>query len=479
MQICRQLAGYSYGRADLVRRAMSKKKTDVMEQERQNFIYGKINDDGSVECIGALKNGVDEKIANSIFDEMATFASYAFNKSHAAAYAMVAYQTAYLKCHYKREYMAALLTSVLGNTDKVIEYIAECTVQSIKVLPPDINTSDLGFSVNGNSLNFGLLAIKNLGRGVIENIINERNLNGKFVSINDFIDRMYGKEINKRAIESLIKCGAFDSFPHNRMEMMCAYEGIVDSVDSSYRRNISGQIDLFSAQNVKRPEFILKKVKEYSFKELLAMEKEITGIFISGHPLDDFDTVSKSCKAQPISDILNCADDPGGLRDGDVVNILCVIQSKKNLTTKTKAVMAFLNVEDKSGAIEIVVFSKIYEQYKHVLMKDATVLITGKISMKEDELPKLLCEKIVDSKTLAYLRDNSNKKLYIYFDGKSDENVQTVIDILNNSLGDNKVCFHFKDTQENLFLKKSGILYSDDLYNVLKKVVGDKNIVFK
>ena len=219
MQICRQLAGYSYGRADLVRRAMSKKKADVMEQERNNFIYGKKNEDGSIECVGAVANGVDEKTANEIFDEMSSFAAYAFNKSHAAAYALVAYQTAYLKCHYKREYMAALLTSVLGNTDKIIEYINECGSHGIKVLPPDINTSRMGFATAGKDLAFGLLAVKNLGRNVIDSIISEREEKGPFVSLSDFIERMHGKDLNKRAIESLIKCGAFDSFPENRRQM--------------------------------------------------------------------------------------------------------------------------------------------------------------------------------------------------------------------------------------------------------------------
>ena len=286
MQICRSLAGFSYGRADLVRRAMAKKKADVMAKERQNFIYGKKNEDGTVECVGAVNNGVSEEAATEIFNEMSSFASYAFNKSHAAAYAYIAYQTAYLKTHYKREYMAALLSSVLSNTDKVNEYINYCKSNHIRVSPPDVNISEAGFTVIGDDINFGLLAIKNLGRGVIQNMIAERELNGRFTSLFDFCERMYGKDLNKRAIESLIRSGALDSFPHNRKEMMRSYEGIVDQIDSNKRRNIEGQISLFSVVEDAPPEYEIPKAEEYAVSELLAMEKETVGLYLSGHPLD-------------------------------------------------------------------------------------------------------------------------------------------------------------------------------------------------
>lgn len=475
MQICRVLAGYSYGRADLVRRAMSKKKAEVMELERKSFIFGKTNEDGSVECVGCISNGVDEQTATSIFDEMSSFAAYAFNKSHAAAYALVAYQTAYLKCHYKREYMAALLTSMLGNTDKIIEYIAECGAQKIKILPPNVNKSDLGFSVSGDDISFGLMAIKNLGRGVIENLIAERDKSGKFDSLSDFIERMYGKEINKRAIESLIKSGAFDEFTQNRMEMMRSYERIVDAVDGSNRRNITGQMDLFSIQAVEKPEIFSMKLNEYSFRELLAMEKETTGIFISGHPLDDFNDI----KTTPISDILNCADDALGLKDGDTVKILCVIQSSKNLTTKAKAVMAFLNVEDKSGLIEVVVFAKVFERYRAMLGSDSIVMITGRISLREDETPKLLCEDVSDYSAIQALKESIGKKLYIRFDSDTNVNIAQVVNILNNNRGCTPVSFYYDNLKKNLILKNNGILYSNELYNIIKNIVGEKNIVFK
>lgn len=479
MQICRELAGYSYGRADLVRRAMAKKKLEVMELERNNFIHGLTNEDGTVECLGALKNGVSVKIANDIFNEMSSFASYAFNKSHAAAYALVAYQTAYLKCHYKKEYMAALLTSFLGNTDKIIEYISECNTLGIKVLPPNINTSDIGFTVNMNSINFSLLAIKNLGRGVIEEIIKERETNGKFTSIFDFISRMYGKDINKRAIENLIKAGAFDDFPHNRIEMMCSYEGIIDIIDSTNRRNISGQLDLFSASPVEKPEFNIPSKKEYSFKELLNMEKEVTGIFISGHPLDNFDSLKKSLDITMISDIINSNEYEDSFDDGDDVTILSVIQSIKTMQTKAKGTMAFLNVEDKSGMMEVVVFAKTYEIFSSRLRPDNIVLLSGKLSYKEDELPKLLLNDIKNEEELTNLKENAEKTLYLSFESKNDPSISEVFSILNENLGENRVAFYFKDTQQYQFFKKNGVLYTDTLCDILKKAVGEKNIVFK
>lgn len=479
MQICRELAGYSYGRADLVRRAMSKKKAAVMEQERQNFIHGKINDDGTIECSGAVANGVDEKIANSIFDEMSSFAAYAFNKSHAAAYAMLSYQTAYLKCHYKKEYMAALLTSVLGNTDKVIEYTAECSQQGIKVLAPNINTSKLGFTVNGEELNFGLLAVKNLGRGVIDNIIIERESKGSFSSIHDFIERMYGKDVNKRAIESLIKSGAFDCFGHKRMAMMQSYESIVDAIDESNRRNIEGQMDFFSSQNIKKPEFSMPSTKEYSNKELLSMEKEVTGLYLSGHPLDNISNLAKKLNTTAISQIITCTEDINGLKDGDTVKILCILQFKKMLTTRNNSNMAFLTVEDKSGTLEAVVFPKTLDQYATALVLDSPLMISGKISIKEDEPPKILCDNIADYNEIEKLTELPQKKLFIRFDSEEKEIIEKTAEILNEHKGNIPVTFYFNDTKKTLQLKNFGVFEDDRLDYRLKKLLGRKNIVFK
>lgn len=470
MQICRKLAGYSYGRADLVRRAMSKKKLDVMEQERRNFIYGKTNDNGTVECVGAVANGVSVEVAEDIFNEMSSFASYAFNKSHAAAYAYVAYQTAYLKCHYKREYMAALLTSVLGNTDKIIEYTDECSKQGIKVLPPSINTSYLGFTVSGDDLMFGLLAIKNLGRGVINNIIAEREKNGAFLSLDDFIERMNGKDVNKRAIESLIKSGAFDCFPHNRMEMMRSYERIVSSVDSTARRNISGQLDFFSVGNAERPQYVIEKQNEYSKKELLHMEKEVTGMFLSGHPIDMVNVASISAKLTPVSQILNCVDDQNGLTDKSRVTIICAVQSKKLMQTRSKTTMAFLNAEDKTGGIEIVVFPDKYEQYKTFFTDDKILIIDGSISIKENEAPKLILNTVADAEKYR------SSRIYVKVPSKESEEFVRILNILRKSSGNTEVFAYFSDTAKYVRLNNYSINYNDNIINELINVVGDENV---
>lgn len=478
MQICRKLAGYSYGRADLVRRAMSKKKAEVMEQERHNFIYGKVNDDGTVECVGAIANGVDEKIANSIFDEMSSFAAYAFNKSHAAAYAFISYQTAYLKCYYKREYMAALLTSVLGNTDKVIEYIEECNSQGIKVNPPSINTSEIGFTVCGDNLNFGLLAVKNLGRGLIGKIIDERNINGEYISLPDFIERMYDKDLNKRAIESLIKSGAFDCFDNNRKEMMCSFESIVDAIDVNKKRNVSGQIDFFSFQNEAKPQYALKSMQEYDFKQLIAMEKEVVGLYLSGHPLDNYKPLYKKLNLTLTSNILH-SDDFNGIKDGDNVKLICVIQSKKVLTTRSKATMAFLNVEDRVGSIEIVVFPQIYEKYSKDLIADNIILISGKVSIKEDETPKVLCDNIVEQKLIDNMLLDSEKRLYLKFEKYDEKLVNQVLSVLNKNIGETPVTIYYNDSKKRYNLKNSGVNYSDSLFDSLKCLIDGKNIVYK
>ncbi|MEG1027922.1 MAG: DNA polymerase III subunit alpha, partial [Oscillospiraceae bacterium] len=419
MQICRQLAGYSYGRADLVRRAMAKKKADVMEKEREIFMYG--ND----EVCGALKNGVSKEIADSIFDEMISFASYAFNKSHAAAYATVAYQTAYLKCHYKTEFMASLLTSVLGNTDKIIEYVEYCKATGITVLPPDINLSNSGFIVENNNIRFGILAIKNVGKSSIEGIIKERQLNGKYTDIINFIKRTNSFDLNKRAIESLIKCGAFDSFSNNRRELICSYEGIVDSVYNNERKNIEGQIDFFFNNNQKNEEYIIKEMEDFSPLQKLSMEKEITGIYISGHPLDNY----FFSNATNILDVLNLED----FEDDSDVTILCIVQSIKTLVTKSKNVMAFLKAEDKTGVIEVIVFAKDYEPNRKIFEEGSIILINGKVSVKEDEHPKIILKKY-ETPSVNTIKNT----LYIRFKSSQELNVNKVLsEISNNNQGNN------------------------------------------
>lgn len=483
MQICRSLAGYSYGRADLVRRAMAKKKADVMAKERQYFIYGKKNEDGTVECPGAVANGVDEKTANEIFDEMSSFAAYAFNKSHAAAYAYVAYQTAYLKCHYKQAYMASLLTSVLNNTDKIIQYMEACNEQGIRVLPPSINNSEVSFTVNGDALNFGLLAVKNLGRGAIEQIITERNQGGAFSSLYDFLKRMQGKDVNKRAVEGLIKCGAFDGFSENRKEMMVSYEEMMDRVQESARRNLEGQMMLFSEQPEEKP-VPEQRLSDYSVKEKLAMEMEATGMYLSGHPLDE---VPSFPRALPIKEIIS---EESSVQDGQRVTVLCIVQSKKQMTTKSKSTMAFLNIEDKTGSMEAILFPNIFEQYKMLVSPDCIVLIEGTISLKEDEKTKLICEKVIDYLSVSLKKEREKKrndltdtsfngKLYIKAGSRSDPAVLKMTELLHEFPGPVPVCIYFSKDQKSVTLKNAGVLLADSLLIRLKKLFGDNNIVVR
>lgn len=474
MQICRQLAGYSYGRADLVRRAMAKKKSDVMSQERQYFIHGKQNEDGSWECVGAVANGVDEATANAIFDEMASFASYAFNKSHAAAYAYISYQTAYLKQHYPKEYMAALLTNVMGATGKTIEYINTCTSMQIQVFPPNINKSRLGFTVNGGHLNFGLLAIKNLGRVVIEKTIEEREKNGIFTSLPDFLKRMHGKDLNKRAVESLILCGALDDFPHNRKEMMSAYEAIMDTVDRSARQNVEGQLGFFSSFSQHSEEVRLPKMEEYPIKQKLAMEKEIMGLYLSGHPLDGL-APPPNCVA--ILEILQNVQEADGLKEGDSVTVLAVLQGKKILSTKSKAPMAFLTIEDRSGSMEAILFPNCYEYFAQFLTPDNALLIRGKLSLKEDEKPKIICDFI---REYSSTQPEKPWKLYIQVPTKSAPEVNRALSVLSRYPGREQVIFYCSDTQARYRPRiKYAITGNKELVNVLKNIVGENNIAIK
>jgi len=475
MEICRRLAGYSYGRADLVRRAMAKKKADVMAQEREYFIYGKKRDDGTVEVPGAIANGVDEHTANAIFDEMSSFAAYAFNKSHAAAYAYVSYQTAYLKCHYKLFYMAALLTSVLGNPDKIIEYITECAEQNIRVLPPDINVSTLGFTVNGDVLNFGLLAVKNLGRAVIEGIVSERESGGAFRSLPDFLCRMQGKDLNKRAVESLIKSGAFDCFPTNRKEMLASYEGIMDGIADSARRNVAGQMDLFSlspeTEQTPLQEYAIPKMQDYTVRERLAMEQEVTGLYLSGHPLDDFSPPANTAT------VLSLAGEHASVHDGDSVLLLCILRKKKIMTTKNRDTMAFLQVEDRTGSIEAVVFPNVYRQCAGLLNQDAVLLLRGKASVREDEAAKLICEQVTDYTAARPQKRAGQGRLYIQIASEHDAAFCEIMNLIRQNPGEISVCFHFADTKKTMLLKNTGVNCSEALLKCLKNRIGDHNIV--
>ena len=392
MEIVRKLAGYSYGRADLVRRAMSKKKLDVMAQEREYFVHGKFDENGNLELPGAVRNGVPEKIANEIFDEMSSFASYAFNKSHAAAYATVAYRTAYLKCHFPGEYMAAQLSSVLDNTDKVIEYIGECQKMGLKVLGPDVNKSESGFIWDGEGVRFGLLAVKNLGRGIIRDIISERQMNGKYKGFTDFCKRAYGRELNKRTLESLIKCGALDSFSVNRRQMLSGYESILSSIDAEKKANVSGQMSLFGGfEEQHDEEDNLPRVSEYSLRELLNMEKETTGLYLSGHPMNEYNDILEKIGASKVLDIKRI-----NTEDGDKRVRLCgIVLSKKMKTTKSNDVMAFVTLEDTTGSLEALVFPRILQESGGIINVNEAVVVEARVSSREDEETKLVAERFL------------------------------------------------------------------------------------
>ncbi|WP_270838575.1 DNA polymerase III subunit alpha [Peptacetobacter hiranonis] len=422
MQVVRDLAGYSYGRSDLVRRAMSKKKMDVMEEERQYFIHGKFDDEGNIEIPGCIRNGISEEDANKIFDDMIDFARYAFNKSHAAAYGVLAYETAYLKVHYPVEFMAALMTSIMGNSDKVVEYIRECNAIGIPVNPPDINKSFSKFSVEGDSIRFGLAAVKNVGVNIIENIVKEREENGEFKDFVDFAKRLDTKDTNKRVVESLIKCGAFDQISENRATLMAGYESVLESISMDRKKNVQGQIslfDAFSAQVDEAPEMQLSTnlpvVREFSEKERLNMEKEVLGMYLSGHPLSEYKSEldrKTSINMKKINELKEDEKTYMKLRDREVIMGGMVI-AKRIMTTKRNEIMAFITLEDLYGTIEVVVFPQTLKKFNILLNDDSIILIKGAISIDDDEA-KLIARDIKDIN--EEYRFNSEK---ISFDIKS------------------------------------------------------------
>ena len=363
MQVVRDLGGYSYGRSDLVRRAMSKKKMDVMEEERQYFIHGKFDEDGNIEIAGCIRNGVEEEIANKIFDDMIDFARYAFNKSHAAAYGVLAYETAYLKTYYPVEFMAALITSVMGNTDKVVEYIRECKALEIDVLPPDINKSFSKFSVEGDNIRFGLAAVKNVGVNIINNIIAERESNGLFVDLVDLVKRLDQKDTNKRVIESLIKCGAFDNISENRASLMAGYESLLESVSMDRKKNVQGQISLFDAFGDSEEDsdfqqiYSLPKRQEYEERERLNLEKEVLGMYVSGHPLSQFEKELQEKTSMDNGKLNSLKEEEESYLQMNETDVIMggMIVTKTIKTTKRNEIMAFIELEDLYGAIEIIV----------------------------------------------------------------------------------------------------------------------------
>lgn len=484
MQICRELAGFSYGQADLVRRAMSKKKHDVMEKERQHFVHG--NTEPGHECAGCVANGISETVANAIFDDMSSFASYAFNKAHAAAYAVVAYQTAYLKRHYPREFMAALLTSVLDNTGKVIEYTAECQRMGIRVLPPDINASDAGFTVEGKDIRFGLLALKNVGRNLIATVVRERS-GTPYRSLYDFCKRLHGTEINRRAVESMIKSGAFDNLEAKRRSMMDGVEGILKSVESEARRNLDGQIDLFGAldgeqesgRNVYK---LLDSGEEYPYDILLQMEKEVSGLYLSGHPLDHYRPVIEKVSTCRISELVG---ENAHAYDEQNVTLVCTVVRTKTINTKAGGMMAFITVEDLSGSMEVLAFPKVLLAASEAVHDNAVVVIKGRVSYKEDEPSKLIADSIVDveryepDKIKTDIKSTKNG-LWLKLSSMRSESFEETKNLLQIFEGNFPVYMYFEDTKQRMLAPKSlWCTQSDLLVSELERVLGAGNVKVK
>ncbi len=394
IRVFQELAGYSLGQADMVRRAMSKKKAKDVAKEREAFLHG----DAARNIKGCVANGIPESVAQSIYDEIYDFANYAFNKAHAVSYAVVAYQTAWFKCHYPKEYMAALLTSILDNTDKVAEYIAECRSCRIPLLPPDVNRSFDGFTVEEGGIRFGLVAIKNIGRGFIQSVVRQRELGGPFTSLQDFCRRMGDtKDMNKRAVENLIRAGAFDSMGAHRSQMVQVYEKIMDAIAASQRANVEGQLDFFgmAGGGQRADDVALPDIPEFSATERMFMEKETTGLYLSGHPMSDYRGAARAAGAVSIHSILEDAEQQGGrFSDGQLLTIAGVITVSRTRTTKNNTLMAYVTVEDELASMELLCFSRVIDRCGAYMQVNLPVLVKGRLSLRDDKPPQLMCDYI-------------------------------------------------------------------------------------
>ncbi|WP_418452167.1 DNA polymerase III subunit alpha [Candidatus Ventrimonas sp.] len=472
MQIVRDLAGYTMGRSDLVRRAMSKKKAAVMEKERQNFVYG--NQEENVK--GCIENGIDEKTANHIYDEMIDFARYAFNKSHAACYAVVAYQTAYLKYYYPKEFFAALMTSVMDNVGKVSEYILTCRQMGIRILPPDINEGQSGFSVSGDAIRYGLSAIKSIGRNVVDEIIRERQNNGLFTSIDDFVERMGGREVNKRTLENFIKAGAMDSLPGNRRQKTMIAPELLDQKNKDRKNVLEGQLSLFdfAAEEEKQQyQITMPKVPEFPKGELLAFEKETLGIYVSGHPMDEYlETWKNSITAKTTDFMVDEETGRAVVEDGARATIGGMITARTVKLTKNGQQMAFVTLEDMVGSVEVIVFPRDYENKKQLLNEDAKVFISGRTSIGDDPAGRLICEQVIPF-------DEVPKDLWLKFADKTEYDARwpEVTEILRGSDGHDTVIIYLeKERAKKVLPANWHVAASTEVTEKLMKIIGEKNV---
>ncbi len=486
IDIFRSLGGYSLPQADNIRRAMSKKKQAVIEAERQAFIYG----DPAQNICGASANGVPEAVANQIYDQIIDFASYAFNKAHAVCYAQVAYETAYLKCHYPREYMAALMTSVLDSTTKISEYISECKELGIAVLPPDVNQSDDQFTVTEEGIRFGLGAVKNIGVGFVKSLMQERERGGRFTSLEDFCQRLSSSDLNKRTVENLIKCGAMDCFGAYRSQQLRVYEMVMSAVADAKKHNVEGQMGLFDMfddqEDIKPAAVPLPNIPELTAQEKMQMEKETTGLYLSGHPMDDYRAKVKKVGAVPIGEILESfsEEDPGNYQDGQTVAVAGIVTKVKSKTTKNGSLMAYVTLEDDTGIMELLCFSRVLGQYGGCLTENTAVLVKGRISVRDEKDPQLMTDSAVP---LSDVEDNAPAQearpipkkpqtLYLKVPGLESREFRKLKPILHMFPGNTKTVLVMADTRQ----KMGTTCYVDEyLLAELSELLGQENVVVK
>ena len=483
IEIFRSLGGYTMGQADNIRRAISKKKMKVIEAERKVFVYG----DPAQGITGCMGHGVPETVAQSIYDEIVDFANYAFNKAHAVCYAVVSYQTAYLKCHYPKQYMAALMTSVLDSATKISGYINECKEMGIPVLPPDINHSEDPFVVEGESIRFGLGAVKNVGHGLIRAVVSKRQEGGPFRSLEDFIRRMGEGELNKRAVENFIKCGAMDCFGRNRSEHLAVYDSMMNTIASSRKRNLEGQIGLFSL--LEDPEEDLSmpipSMPELHKADMLLMEKETTGIYLSGHPMDDYRQYLHNTRVVNIDELM---DEDSRFKDDQIVSVAGVVQSLKMKTTRNNSMMAYVTLEDDTASIEMLAFSKVIEQYGSYLYENSPVVITGRLSIRDEKEPQIVINRarpiqdfannVIMQREDELIRENRTHQgtLYLRLPGEEDPRYPKVKAILNMFPGESQVVLFFADTKQR---RGTRCVLMDSMLEELQNVLGDGNVVMK
>ncbi len=488
IEIFRRLGGYSLGQADMIRRAMSKKKHDVIDAERRTFVQG----DPERNIDGAVHRGVPAAVAESIYDEILDFANYAFNKAHAVSYAFVCYRTAYMKAHYPREYMAALLTSVLDNSTKVAEYIAECKELGIRLLPPDVNESDADFTVVGDNIRFGLVAIKGIGRGFIEALMADRAAHGPFAAFDEFCRRMYGRDLNRRAVESLIRAGAFDSLGGKRRALLLVAEKVLEGVAAEGRRNIQGQMDLFGLGEEAGgasalPALVLPEVEEFSAQERMAMEKETTGLYLSGHPMDEYAVLAAQAGAVSIGAILSdfaAEDGPSRFRDEQLVAVAGVVSASRTRTTRNNSLMAYVTLEDATGAMELLAFQRALDDGGGYLKENAALLVRGRISVRDEKEPQILVDSFrpltdLDAPPGDRARQGGGqgpKKLYARLPSREDPALARIQLILQMFPGEDQLILCFADSKKRL---AAACIAHRALVAELQEMLGEDNVVLK